>query len=232
MERIKLRQRNLSLGRRGFSLIEVMVSVAIFSVLVLMMAALFQQSNNAWRAGNDQAQGYVTLRSVMGMLQRDMANMIDESFMTNTCGIAVQDLSLPKGQSLPLSFYKLCTPIARDENGGAIQIRGYSFVTWTLGGTARRSETFFNPDGSVYKTLDIQLIEIGDGQVNFETPIAIRPNGSRPSPSGAPAYQIRATVSARAKNTYDIGAWSWGPSGNEGADPETSPDVIRTWLGE
>ena len=231
MELRRINQTAPHASRRGFSLIEVMVSVSIFAIIVLMMAALFQQSNNAWRAGNDQAQGYVTLRSVMGMLQRDMANMIDEPFMTNACGIAVQDLQLQKGQSLPLSFYKLRSPVARDDNGQAVQVRGYSFVEWTLGGSARRSETLFNPDGSAWKTLTIQLIEVGDGQVSFDTPREIRPADARPAPAGAPAYQLRATVSAQAKNSYDIGAWSWGPNKNEGVDPETDPDVIRTWLG-
>ena len=42
-------------SRRGFSLIEVMVAVSIFSMLIVMMAALFQQSSNAWRGGADQA---------------------------------------------------------------------------------------------------------------------------------------------------------------------------------
>ena len=63
--------------RSGFSMIEVLVASTILTVIVMMLAMLFQQTSVAWRTGLMRASGFMQLRSYIGAIQRDASAAID-----------------------------------------------------------------------------------------------------------------------------------------------------------
>ncbi len=60
-------------ARRGFSLIEVLISTSVLMVIVVLVSIVFQQSNGAFREGRNKVQGLTALRSVFGVISRDLA---------------------------------------------------------------------------------------------------------------------------------------------------------------
>ncbi|MGN0887148.1 MAG: type II secretion system protein J, partial [Candidatus Spyradenecus sp.] len=65
------------LGRRGFSLIEVLVAMTILTVIVLIVAGIFQQTGLAWTLGLRRADAQAVTRAVVGAISRDLAMMVD-----------------------------------------------------------------------------------------------------------------------------------------------------------
>lgn len=63
----------------GFSLIEIMVAVAILAVIVLIMSAVYHQSSLAWDAGMRKAKGNVTGRAVLGFIARELSGAVVET---------------------------------------------------------------------------------------------------------------------------------------------------------
>jgi type II secretory pathway pseudopilin PulG len=68
----------------GFSLIEVMVATTVLMIIVLMVAMVFQQSSGAWSGGTRRANSEMTLRSVLGQMQREMIEAVDARDFSNT----------------------------------------------------------------------------------------------------------------------------------------------------
>lgn len=223
-------------SRRGFSLIEVMVAVSIFSMLIVMMAALFQQSSNAWRGGGDQAKGFMTMRATVGALQRDMVNMVDETYLKRVIGVKAsldKPISIPSGSASSLSFYMLRPTTARDSSDKLVKVRGYSHVSWNLSSRSTRTETLYPVAGG---TLSVST-SFGDATSSRINGIQVSGIQTDSLGSGAtkPAamYKIRVDMKTRSENTYDIGAVSFGPDGietkNESQYGSAEDDDIRTW---
>jgi Tfp pilus assembly protein PilV len=73
----------------GFSLIEVMVATTVLMIIVLMVAMVFQQSSGAWSGGTRRANAQMTLRSVLGQMQRELTEAVDaREFSSNMLSIA------------------------------------------------------------------------------------------------------------------------------------------------
>ncbi len=214
----------------GFSLIEVMVAVAVFSMLMMMMSALFQQSNLAWRAGTDQVQGYGQLRSATAMLERDLANMVDIGFLADVGLVSTSAVMNAGSFTPPTSFFILRPSTSRGDKGQVVSVRGYSLVKWSLGGgSCQREETLFDAQG---KKATVVTVTVQDEVNSHVTVSASRIElDSYFKAERSMVYQVTAELRANARNTYDIGAWSWGRkgTGQDPDDPESS--VIRTWLG-
>ncbi len=64
-------------GRKGFTLIEVMVATAVMAIMIVMIGGLFQQASSAWDAGYIRAEGGMAVRAVVGALTRDVATAVD-----------------------------------------------------------------------------------------------------------------------------------------------------------
>jgi len=60
----------------GFTLLEVLVAMAILMIIVLMMATLFHQSSMAWNNGLRQAQMSIQARAAMSMMRRDLSQAV------------------------------------------------------------------------------------------------------------------------------------------------------------
>jgi hypothetical protein len=63
--------------RAAFSLLEVLMAVTVLSLIVVVIALIFQQANVAWGAGTYRAGVETTLRSVLGLVERDLVHAVD-----------------------------------------------------------------------------------------------------------------------------------------------------------
>lgn len=83
MQLHSFQQRRHRLG--GFSLIEVLVATTVLLIIVLIVAMVFQQSSGAWAGGTRKANAAMTLRSVLGQMQREMIEAVDAREFSNSC---------------------------------------------------------------------------------------------------------------------------------------------------
>jgi Tfp pilus assembly protein PilW len=65
--------------RAGFSLLEVLLATTVLIVIVMMVGLIFQQSNNAWKAGTRRADSETVLRGIMGFIERDLTHALDDA---------------------------------------------------------------------------------------------------------------------------------------------------------
>lgn len=72
----KMRQR-----RRGFTLIEIMVALAILSVIVIAISRLFEESTVAWDSGWRRAELMMTGRAILDFIGTEAAMAADDSPM-------------------------------------------------------------------------------------------------------------------------------------------------------
>jgi len=196
------------------------VAVGILSMIVLMMAAMFQQSNNAWRGGMDQAQGYMVMRSAVAMVQRDLARAVDADVVMDGV-LSTNGL----GQSFPQSFY-----ILRPTRENGKDVRGFAHVTYG-GGFMSRTEKVLDGAGGVTKTISSSFSpQEGEDPPSIKVePLKTATRGIGKVP--AMAYKITASLSQKRSSTYDIGALSYGPNGVDNTDSGVGQkdDDIRTW---
>jgi len=61
----------------GFSLVELLMAITVLILIVLVMALVFQQANTAWGSGTRKAGAETTLRSIMGIMERDLTSAVD-----------------------------------------------------------------------------------------------------------------------------------------------------------
>jgi prepilin-type N-terminal cleavage/methylation domain-containing protein len=83
-------------GRAGFSLIELLVSMAILVVITLMVSRIFQQAGVAWDTGSRKAEKMMTGRAVSDFIARQLSHAVPD---TNGAAFAVS--------SFPLKFFVL-----------------------------------------------------------------------------------------------------------------------------
>jgi Tfp pilus assembly protein PilW len=67
----------------GFSLIEVLVATTVLMIIVMIVAMVFQQSSGAWSNGTRRANAAMSLRSVLGQVQREIVEAVDARDFTN-----------------------------------------------------------------------------------------------------------------------------------------------------
>ena len=75
-------------SRSGFSLIEVLVATALLVMIVLMLSQVFHASTTAWDSGLTRTQGAMTIRAVVGAIERDLRNAVNA---TNFPGCGITD---------------------------------------------------------------------------------------------------------------------------------------------
>jgi prepilin-type N-terminal cleavage/methylation domain-containing protein len=64
--------------RPGFTLIELLVSMAILMIIVLIVAQLFQQSQQAWESGSRQAEINITGRALADFMAQEISLAADD----------------------------------------------------------------------------------------------------------------------------------------------------------
>src|SRR4026208_1395059 len=62
---------------RGFTLIEMLVALAIFSVIAVSVQTVLRSGLRVWRAGNAATEAHQSARNFFNLLGRDPQNAID-----------------------------------------------------------------------------------------------------------------------------------------------------------
>ena len=65
----------------GYSLVEILVSMAILSIIVLVLGMFFDQASKAWTRGERQVTTYDLARSALDILLRDMTVAIADDYL-------------------------------------------------------------------------------------------------------------------------------------------------------
>jgi len=67
---------------RGFTLLELIASVAVLGIVVTLMAMLFADSENAWKLGADRARTTDTARTTLDMLTHDLEHAVADDILS------------------------------------------------------------------------------------------------------------------------------------------------------
>lgn len=229
--------------RRGFSLIEVLVAMAILTIIVLIVAGIFQQTSLAWSLGLRRADEQSAVRAVVGALSRDLSMIVDPANFVigpthgNTSerdtAMEAGDLDAADGtlDGNTLDFWILRAPDLFDEDGTAT--RELYHVTYSGGNPVKREVKAFGAQG--YDTPSDTSEEAGGGEseydlgtggsVRFE---AISPDDDTKFASLYEALGVRVVVTPTRPPSvfdYEIYVGSCGPDGRWGTE-----DDIRPWV--
>jgi len=143
---------------RSFSLVEMLVAIAILSILVVILCSMLGSLTAAWQLGQAHNERRNTASAVMDRLSRDLRQAALPSNRTSTNGI--QFIINPPGVGAtyenPQAFFWQA-PVATDgSTNGNLAVVGY-FVQWVNGspGTPCLCRILINPsspDYDVYTT--------------------------------------------------------------------------------
>ena len=206
----------------GFSMIEVLVASALLSIIVMMLAMLFQQSGMAWRAGSKRAEGFMQIRGFIGSLQRDASQAIDIE------GVKLHRKMLEGGDSVSFDNQKF--------EGGTLTFytlsgdkRALAKITYEKSG--KRTEQVLGPNGweagssrNVMTTIERES-SANTAKVTIENFEAHWPKDSYGN--GKDGLPLFVTLGAKVISkgyTLEIGAASAGPDKQWG-----TRDDITTW---
>lgn len=126
-------------SKSGFSLIEVMVATAILMIIVVMIGNIFRQSSSAWETGYSKAEGAMGVRSVLGLIQKELSTAVNgKEFGLNSA----VDVTPSK-----ITFYCFKKIAGTGE-------RELHKVTYNISGNeVKRQDILCKPDGSKFKDL-------------------------------------------------------------------------------
>jgi len=202
--------------RSGFSLIEIMVAMAILSIIVLMMSTIYHQSTLAWDSGTRKTKGSVVARAVLGLISKDLSlAVVDTNILTRGIG----DMYIQNGAK-SIRFVTLGgtnsanTRVARmiryEKSGASPRVMRYEY-----------ERTLYDPVAAGNPWNLIRMDEVADGvnDMVFET----SPRGT--FTTNLPDFvQIRMEFEKEKANISGVGAWSAGPDKTDG-----NADDITSW---
>lgn len=221
---------------RGFSLIEVLVAMTILSVIVLIVANIFQQTGLAWSLGLRRADEQSMIRAVAGSLTRDLSMIVDPANFV--VGAKEEDESL-RGDALSqggidsgsgsfgssgIDFWMLKP--ADDIMGDANVVRELVHVEYSAGGgsVTRKESHFTSANGNPSAGTDARF-NLGNGSVRFETLSQTSYDGYASLYDDGGIKIVVSPVTPESINDYEIAVGSCGPDGEWGTE-----DDIRTWV--
>lgn len=200
-------------SNRGFSLIEVMVATTILMIIVIMVGNIFRHSTSAWETGYSTAEGASGVRSVLGTVERELAQAIDGR------AYGLSDPVVVSGNSI--EFYRYSEPIKKGSTDRELQKIKYTFgknnVTRSLNG---KSVTLFSKQASVGGNsetdvdFDVGCIEIDESDLNLNS--ELKGKGWT-----VPSVWVRARI-VRTSSFAGMEARSYGPDGKK----DTEDDII------
>lgn len=225
--------------RSGFSLIEILVAMAILVVIVMIVAGVFQQTSLAWSLGLRRATEQGNVRAVAGAIGRDLSMIVDPanlaigpaagdaSVQAGALDAGLPDATEPLASNTALTFWALMAPDLWDEEQDKVA-RELTRVSYQAGANSvTRTLTTYDDAGSPTDTESV--FKLGSGKIEFETiqGVAAEDFTSAYGESGDVAG-IRVVVTpagALSVNDYEIYVGSAGPDGEWGTD-----DDIRPWV--
>jgi len=119
---------------RAFTLVELLVSTAVLSLLLLMLAQISSMLGNTWSSGNGRAERRQSGRALVDFIAQELraaALPIDRTpgIMNPDLQFVVNPSSVPAGFRQPSAIFWQA-PIASDTERGDMAVLGY-FVKWT-----------------------------------------------------------------------------------------------------
>jgi Tfp pilus assembly protein PilE len=125
--------------RSGFSLLEVLMAVTVLIIIVLIISMIFQQTHTAWGTGIRKAGAETTLRSVMGIMERDLTHAVDatqfgrdNTFESLPASFVTLDGVTRMPQAVRYSFASGNGMLTRETASLAAPLAAES-ITWTEG---------------------------------------------------------------------------------------------------
>lgn len=230
-------------SRSGFSLIEVLVAMAILTVIVMVVAGIFQQTSLAWSLGLRRSNAQSAVRAVVGAISRDLASIVDPANFAIGPGASDQSIrqealdsqngNIPiTGLALDgstLDFWMLTPPDMMDEDDKTSRELVHVVYTGGSGSVTRKVEAFGTDGASGYGASNDggseSTFDLGDGSISFER---IAPQDAAAFTSAYDAAGVRVTVRPATPASvydYEIYVGSAGPDGEWGTD-----DDIRPWV--
>ena len=76
------RQQAAAAQASGFTLLELLAAIAILSIIVLMIAAIFAESDKAWNVGTGRATNTTEGRAALGVVARDLELAVADNILT------------------------------------------------------------------------------------------------------------------------------------------------------
>lgn len=223
--------------RAGFSMIEILVAMTILTIIVLIVAEIFQQTGLAWSLGLRRADEQTVTRAIVGTLTRDLAMMVDpnnfvigpaeaddqvRSEALDSGGLSeLGEGSWLSGNSLAFWILKPSDPTMKTK-----ETRELAFVEYTAGSKVKRTESRISSsgDGSLSGGTDTEFDLGADGSLTFET-ISSSDKGFA-SLYDLPGFIIKVRPTTPVSvNDYEIAIASCGPDGEWGTE-----DDIRPWV--
>lgn len=222
----------------GFSLIEVLVAMTILTVIVLIVAGIFQQTSLAWTLGLRRADAQSITRAVVGSLSRDLAMIVDpanfviapaekdsalreDAYKAGGLDDATGDLS----GGLDFWILRPADASVTRLDSSELPARELVHVTYTAGSSVKRTEVaFVGNDASPSKSKETKF-NLGNGSIRFSRLSGADYKGFA-SFYDEVGIEIKVTPhTPTTLNDYEVAVASCGPDGKWGTE-----DDIRPWV--
>lgn len=216
----------------GFSMIEILVAMTILTIIVLIVAEIFQQTGLAWSLGLRRADEQTVTRAIVGTLTRDLSMMVDPTNFVIAPAKADKgdrDQALiyggltetgKIGKSLAFWVLKPSDPTAKKPES-----RELAFVEYSAGSKVTRKEFRFSDDGSGSLSAGADTeFDLGSGHVKFEAILPSEDGFASLYDAPGLLIQVKPTTPVSV-NDYEIAVASCGPDGEWGTE-----DDIRPWV--
>lgn len=123
-----------SRGCRAFTLVETLVSIAIFLILSLMLVSFALYSTSTWQSGIACDDRRTAATAFFSLLARDLRNAeLPANAQGNRLNFVINPSSVGASYNLPQSFFWQA-PSATDSSQGDLAVVGY-FVQWVSDST-------------------------------------------------------------------------------------------------
>ncbi len=139
------RTNSYRLQRSAFTLVEMLVAIAIFSILVVLTTGILLQLNRTWAQSEAQTQRQQSGRALLNFLAREIAKAMMPLNVTNQASLqfVINPSSMTSTSYSNHDNIFFQAPVATDSSAGEVAEVGY-FVQWT-GNTAQLCRFFVNP---------------------------------------------------------------------------------------
>lgn len=201
-------------SNKGFSLIEVMVATTILMIIVIMVGNIFRHGTNAWETGYSTAEGASGVRSVLGTVERELAQAIDGRKYGLSDPISVSGSSI--------EFYRYVEPSKKGSTDREVQKIKYTFGKnkVTRKPDNGKEVTLFSKQTSVGGNTEID-VEFDVGSIEIKEDDLDLNDGFEGEAWTIPSVWVRARIT-RTSSFAGMEARSYGPDGKK----DTDDDII------
>ncbi|MEI9997965.1 MAG: prepilin-type N-terminal cleavage/methylation domain-containing protein [Verrucomicrobiota bacterium] len=224
----------------SFTLVEMLVALAVVSILVLLITSVLTQLNRMWAQSQSQTQRQQSGRALLNFLARDIAKAMLPLSLTSQASLQFvinpPALSGSGYNNRDNIFFQ--APVAVDERAGELAEVGY-FVQWQTGpASAQLCRFFVNPTDAAnyliytsptaWLTSDVvKNVAPGTSASSYQGLLAenVIGSGSTPMTRTAPACSTATAASTRGRRPR----WARCPASSTSPSWCSTPRRRRTW---